>query len=809
MKFIACLILILIRLFPAMASDEYCLVQSGQSCAYVLLGEHPSWQDKFAAGELATYIEKMTGVRLAIRRLSQRNLPESDFPILIGRPETHKIIAALANRGSIVLREKELTAEGFILKTVRWQERPCMVIAGVSDVATVYAAYDFLERFGRIGFFRYEEHVPKRKDFVIPSCNIREKPFFRTRLFGGQYHYFGIHFYSESQWKEELRWYAKYHLNRCNYPPGPPVAYLLDNGMWKRLGIKIATKQEPRDRKKGHALKILKRLVPYALKLGVRSPYPTTDGEIPNTVLKAFKHTYPKVRLFELIRNGRHNTYVDPADPMWLRLNKARLENRIAILGDSKLYYLPSPWGERTPGKTPQEQERITRDYADALGQLTKWAEKTHTGSEWVMDCWAVANKTYWQPYRVKRMLDALPKNLNMVVWDYPAEDEPSYVYNSYWFHRPWAFIVFNSMAGNTTVHGDIYRIMGNLYRVLCDQRAEKMVGFGWYTEARDYVPFYEDLVLHLAWNPLINLDDFIRDYCERRYRPESVPTMISCHEKMLKTVYGPRSNTHLTDGFRSVILMNPVYWHQLGGHWVPFDELQHRKTILQSHWAPILADALADALSVYDNEQNNPAYIRDLVDLMRSYVHVQINQAVWDAVEALRHQNLVDFEKHYTHIDRLFDQLLKAVNLVSHRWEFGVNALIKDFRDAPLKYSPEEIRHYLYYVTWRGDKIYDYVRSDRYEMIRDIYRPMTMAYLDACREQIKKNKKTLPWNTTNITKYKTIMDVAATVKKAAGTKYQSFIDKFISGPCPPPPPQPDAKKTVQDFLKAIRTGKL
>ncbi len=810
MKFIGGLILILTSLSSVMASGKYCLVQSGQSCAYLLLGDQPSWQDKFASEELVTYIKKMTGARLPIYCLGKKkSIPESDIPILLGQPKTNKIIAELAERGKIEINEKKLTEEGFIIKTTLWQKRPCLVIAGVSNVATIYAAYDLLERFGRIGFFRYEEHIPKRSNFVIPTCDIREKPFFSTRMHGGQYHYYGIHFYSEAQWKEDLRWYAKYRLNRHNYLPGPPVVNLLDYGMWKRLGIKTAARQEPRDRKKGYALKMLKHLVPYALKLGVRSPYPTTDGKIPNTVLKEFKHTYPKVRTFELVRNGRHNTYVDPADPMWLRLNQARLENMIASLGDSRLYYLPSPWAERAPGKRPQEKERLTRDYANAVGQLVKWAEEKHPGAEWVMDCWAVANKTYWQPYRVKRMLGALPQNLNLVIWDYPAEDEPSYVYNSYWFNRPWAFIVFNSMAGNTAVQGDVSRIMGNLYRVLCDQRADKMIGFGWYTEARDYVPFYKDLVLHLAWNPLIALDDFIRDYCERRYQPESVPAMILCHKKMLKTVYGPQSNTHLTDGFRTVTLMNPVYWHQLGGNWVPFDELQRRKTVLQRHWAPILADALADALTVYDNEQSNPCYIRDLVDLMRSYIHVQINQAVWDAIEATRHRNLKDFEMHYAHINRLFDYLLQAINLVAHRWEFGVNALIRDFRDAPLNYSPKEIRHYLYYVTWRGNKIYDYFRSDRYEMIRDIYRPMTMAFLDACREQIKKGTQTLPLNHASGATYKTIMDVTATAKKIASTKYQLFINRFINGPCQAPPAGLDAKKVAHDFLEAVRAGRI
>lgn len=788
------------------------LVKSGKAEAYILLGSKPSWQDRFAAKELSEYIKKITDAALPINRFGSADKPSSIsmLPVLVGSRGTHEIIDKLTKAGKITLNESELTSDGFIIKMTEWEGQPCLVIAGVSDVATVYAAYDFLERFGRVGFFRYEEHVPKRGSFSIESCDIKERPYFRVRMHGGQYHYFGIQWFSEEQWKQDLRWYAKYRLNRHNYLPGPPVLDLAEAGMWKRLGIDAAAASDPRDRNPGQALQIVKRLARYALKLGVRSPYPTSTGEIPTKVLDKFQRKYPRARYFEIVRNDSKNTYVHPADPMWLRLNQARLENMIESFGDSKLYYLPSPWAERAPGKTPEQKEQFTREYAAAVGRLARWAEKKHPGAEWTMDGWAFANKKYWQPYRVKRMLDSLPENLNFVMWDYPAEEEPSYVYNSYWFDRPWAFIVLNSMAGNTTVHGDVQRLIGNVFRVLCDQRAEKMIGFGYYTEARDYIPFFKDLVLHMAWNPMISLDDFVRDYCERRYDERSVSAMVACHEKMLKTVYGPQSDTHMTDGFRTVRLQDPAYWFTLGGPWVPFDELQRRVLDQRRHWGPILLDALADALSVAELERDNPAYVRDLADLMRSYVHVRINQAIWDAVEAMRRGDTDAFERHYADVERLFDYLLKAISLVAHRWEFGVNALVRDFQDAPLKFSPKEIRHYLYYVTFGGNRIHDYFRSDRYEMIRDIYRPKTMTYLDTCREYLKKGGGKLPSPKTGVAKYATIMDATAlAVRKATSSKYQPIIDKFIEGPCTAPPASPSPAMVAKDFLAAARQGKI
>ena len=805
-----CLSVLLIG--PAGAWADHYLVREGKPEAVLLLGANPSSQDEFIAREVAAYIERMTGADMPIERLPGSG-DASRFPVLIGRPDTHKAIAALVDDGRVTIDEQDLTSEGFVLKTTTWKNQPCLVIAGGGDVGTVYAGYDLLERFGRIGFFRYEEHVPRRRDFAVPDCDIRERPHFRVRMHGGQYHYFGIHWFSEAQWEQNLRWYAKCRLNRTNYLPGPPVQSLTEHGAWRRMGIEQAPAAEPRARQPAEPLAMLGRLTRLGIKLGVKAPFASTDGSIPPAVLAEFRRTHPDARLFGVKRGNTTHTFLDPSDPLWLKLNQALLDNAIEYFGDTKLYSLPSPWTEMSPGDTPEEKERLTRDFAAAVGRLTAWAEEAHPGAEWMLDGWAFANKEFWQPYRVKRMLDSLPEELDLVLWDYPAEDEPTYVYNSYWFGRAWAYIVMHSSAGNSTVHGDVRGLMGSLFRVLCDQRAYKLSGFGNYTEANDYAPFFKDLLTHLAWDPMIEVDAFVRDYCERRYSAESVEAMTACHAGMLKTVYGPQSDTHMTSGFRTVRLQDPVYGYLLGAHWVPFDELQRRMVLMRRHWPGLLRDALADAVSVGERERGNAAYVRDLADLMRSYVHVRMNAAVWGAAQAAHRGDKESFEKHYAQIENLFDHLLQAIGLVAHRWEFGVNALVRDFEDAPLKYSPEEIRHYLYYVTWSGDRIYDYNRTDRYELIRDIYRPVTMAYMDACRKQLQGGEAPSGQRGKDVWEqrweYGTLMDATAVPARAYESTgpTQPIIDEFLQGPCPPPPDPGDPVAVARRFLSAAQAG--
>ena len=178
-----CVLASLAGLCPA--AEEHVLVRRRKPGACLVLGGQPAWQDRFIAEELRDYVAKMTGATLAIHGVDDPKRPAGLLPVLIGRPGTNEAVAELARLGSIRLDEKELTAEGFILKTTTWKQKPCLVVAGVSDVGTVYAGYDLLERFGRVGFFRYEEHVPKRSNFAVPVCDVRQRPHFRVRMHGG------------------------------------------------------------------------------------------------------------------------------------------------------------------------------------------------------------------------------------------------------------------------------------------------------------------------------------------------------------------------------------------------------------------------------------------------------------------------------------------------------------------------------------------------------------------------------------------------------------------------------------------------
>lgn len=782
------------------------LVQAGEPRAFVLLGNEASEQDAFAAAELRKYVREMTGTELAIRRMDEGQQEASLNPILIGTTLSHGAIRRLSSNPSSRLSVETLTDEGFVIRTTRWGSRPALVIAGIGPVSPVYGVYDFLERFGRVGFFRYEEHVPRREDFVVPHTEVVERPFFSSRIFGGQAVYFGVHSFSEQDWREEIRWYAKSRYNRLEYFPGP-VIYPDEQLQWKRLGIESPPWEAPSDH-----VQMRQRLIKFGRMLGVFTPYLTGDGQIPQQFSEEFRQLYPDAKYFAYKRGAKEEYYVHPSDPLWQRINQERLKAQIELYGPTRIFNLAAPYAERAPG-TPREREALTLAFAEALGQLGRWAEQQYPGCEWTLRTWAFNNHEYWQFDRVERLINAIPKQMNLSIWHFPSEDEPGLRFVNYWYGRPWSFIVFHSMGGNTTVHGDVHRLFGHVFRTLADQRATALNGFGHITEARDYFPMYTDLVRKLAWDPTISLDRYVRDYCERRYAPESVTAMVACHEKMLKTVYGPQSDTHMRDGFRTVRLQDPVYWFELGSYIVPFDELQRRVATLRENWAPTLRDALEDALRVAGTEDGNRCFQRDLVDLMRSYAQVRLNTSIWHAGEAVRRGDAEAFERQEHHIARLFDHLLAAIAVVADRWEFGVNAAIEKAKDSAHSATPERVRHHLHFVNlgdWGASTISNYYRSDRYELIRDVYRPMTMRYLRACREQLESGDRALPESSEDAHRYHSIVDVVPEEsRQAMGADYTEILKNFVTLPCAPPPEKPDAAETAQRFLLAIDNGEI
>ena len=143
------------------------ITENGRAVCGIVLPEKPTPREIFAAEELAGYIGKISGAEITLS-------DEYKYSIIIGDPSRNKA-------AQTVMSIEEFDArvpgpEGFIIKSAK----NYLLLAGSSnhpgeqERGTIYAVYEFLERFLGCSFAVYSkssldagEFIPKMTDIAI------------------------------------------------------------------------------------------------------------------------------------------------------------------------------------------------------------------------------------------------------------------------------------------------------------------------------------------------------------------------------------------------------------------------------------------------------------------------------------------------------------------------------------------------------------------------------------------------------------------------------------------------------------------
>lgn len=145
------------------------LVKDTKPTAIIVLPQLPQLEETHAATELQAYIEKMTGAKLLIAREDA----EVSAPYEVHTGQT-KFVKGLK------LNWEAIDIDGFIIRTVGNR----LILCGREPHGTEFAVYRFLYKYGGVRWYiptELGEHVPKRKDFVLPPIDDVEQPDFLSR----------------------------------------------------------------------------------------------------------------------------------------------------------------------------------------------------------------------------------------------------------------------------------------------------------------------------------------------------------------------------------------------------------------------------------------------------------------------------------------------------------------------------------------------------------------------------------------------------------------------------------------------------
>ncbi|MBC8871392.1 MAG: hypothetical protein H8E44_18355 [Planctomycetes bacterium] len=164
-------------LADASSAQEHFLAKGGKAEAVIVVGRDSGPFDRWTAGELQRYLQKLSGVEFSI--VTSDKIPAEKALILVGGPEDNPLVASAQQQQLVSFAS--LKPEGFLLKSIDLAGTPA-VVAGAGDGAgTMYAAYELLERLGVV-FQITGDIIPQKKpDLKLPALNVRMEPALKYR----------------------------------------------------------------------------------------------------------------------------------------------------------------------------------------------------------------------------------------------------------------------------------------------------------------------------------------------------------------------------------------------------------------------------------------------------------------------------------------------------------------------------------------------------------------------------------------------------------------------------------------------------
>lgn len=150
------------------------IVKAGKSQTQIITPDEPTYLEQFAATELQSYLEKISGVRIPI--ISETGSGKLPYSFFIGATQKSDEIGFEAN-------EESMGRDGFELRSII----DGIIIRGRDDLGSVFGVYELLERYFDVRWFMPDEigeHIPKSETLSIGKVQLVFKPSFRFRWVG-------------------------------------------------------------------------------------------------------------------------------------------------------------------------------------------------------------------------------------------------------------------------------------------------------------------------------------------------------------------------------------------------------------------------------------------------------------------------------------------------------------------------------------------------------------------------------------------------------------------------------------------------
>jgi len=699
----------------------------------------------------------MTGHEVTVAAETTGSAQSEDGVVSIGSTD----IARTFVRRGLVTSPEELGEEGFVIRSVQSTEGHFLILHGGSPRGTLYAVYDYLERFCRVGFFWDGERIPRLERLPLDGISVFQRPRFplRAHLLDVVYGYTTFS-WGWKEWRREIDWAAKHKLNFLTSPPGAVEVW---KAVWRRFGVEVPPGSlsgppflpwasfhlwdiyppfppEFQD----FVAELTSRQVAYARGLGMKMDSPWIMGiQVPREFYERYRD---RVRFMEVTwqPTERPGYFVHPEDPLYGELLSAFMKEYARRYGTDHIWCLPN-FGEMAPGKElpREEQRRIKMGIARSTLEAARSADPQ---ARLICLTWSFYfERDYWPLEDVREFIQSFPDEA-ILVWDlwpdfrYPGSPEhhgmrqPLYEEFDFCFGKPWVMAFLHSFAGQTTLHGDLADAIARVRQVAQDPRGAKCQGLALNPERIHHNHLYFDLVTRLAWDPSeVELGRFLQDYAERRYGPEGASAMLPALRELAASVYGCNDAT------------GPLYQFRLCARLLQ-PELRVSAILTlreRERFIPALIRALAIALEEGERLGDSELYQHDLIDVGRQLLGELFNARALRLADAFHQGRSGDFDAEAASLREILDALeLLLASSDRYRLQPVLDAAAS-LPGAPPDYD-RRIRDIL--TVWgRYKHVLDYARCDYYELVRFYYRKRVDAFLERLRDGMSRGVRDIP----------------------------------------------------------------
>ena len=168
---------LLLLLWAASPSHAFVFVENSQPACYIVVRPDAPRAELFAAGELAAYLEQMTGVNVPVRRTPYSGLPAVGRAVLIGQG----VWLDQPRFGDAGDDINVLGPQSILIRSSLEGEPPCLIVAGGSPRGTVYAVYELLRILGVRWYAPEVTRVPHYRTVEIGEVDLVDFPCFPVR----------------------------------------------------------------------------------------------------------------------------------------------------------------------------------------------------------------------------------------------------------------------------------------------------------------------------------------------------------------------------------------------------------------------------------------------------------------------------------------------------------------------------------------------------------------------------------------------------------------------------------------------------